>query len=108
MTDSPQNEITHLLNLPMITYAGTAWASNITQISWKKLESTQLIILKTITDSQWFVSNQTIRNSTKISTIRQQINIETLKLKSTISHSEYSHIHLKHIQKNCTQTIIHK
>jgi len=78
--------------MPILTYAGPAWASNISQNSWKKLESTQIRILRTITDSQWFVRNTTIRNSAEIPSIRHHIQIETSKLKSTISNSKFLHI----------------
>jgi len=77
---------------PMLTYAGPAWASNISQSSWKKLESTQSTILRTITDSEWFVRNSTIRNFAEIPTIRHHIQTEISKLKSTISNSKHSHI----------------
>ena len=77
---------------PILTYAGPAWASNISENSWKKLESTQSGILRTITDSQWFVRNSTIRNSAEIPSIRKYIQTETSKLKSTITSSKFSHI----------------
>jgi len=77
---------------PVITYASPAWASNISKSSWSKLESIQARTLRTISNQPWFVRNQTIRNSAKIQTIKEEITKSIEKYKTNIISSHFKHI----------------
>jgi hypothetical protein len=72
---------------PIITYASPIWASNISESNRNKLEVLQNTTLRTISGLPWFVSNQTIRNSTRVIPLPEQISIETNNLKASVINS---------------------
>jgi len=77
---------------PIITYACPAWASNISKTSWTTIEAFQSTTLRQITNLPFFVSNLTIRKTTNITSLYDLSQSLTLKLKTTISTSNFSHI----------------
>lgn len=77
---------------PIITYAGPSWVPNISNNSWRKIESLQSKIIRSITDNPWYVSNLTIRNSTDIPSIREFIKKDSINTSNKILSSNFSHI----------------
>ncbi|CAI6364321.1 unnamed protein product [Macrosiphum euphorbiae] len=59
--------------IPNLTYAGPAWGALISNRDWRRLEAVQNISLRTITASPWFIRNTTIRNSSNIDSLQNQI-----------------------------------
>lgn len=79
---------------PIITYAGPAWGSLIAPSYWSRLESTQNICLRTITAAQPYVSNLNIRQSSKLTTIRDQVKYDTQKTFYNTEKATFPHIRL--------------
>ena len=77
---------------PIILYAAPSWTANISKSSWKKLETFQSKTLRTITGSDWYVSNHTIRSSLNILSIKDSVNLETKRTFHRIKNSNYEHI----------------
>jgi len=77
---------------PILTYASPAWASNISNSNWSRIEAVQNKTLRQITDLPFFVSNHSIRKSTNIPSIREFINATSTKLQLSISSSHFPHI----------------
>jgi len=77
---------------PILTYACSAWSSNLSPTSWASVEAVQAIILRRLTDLPYFVSNYSIRKSLNIPSIKEFSDSSTLKLKSNISSSHHPHI----------------
>lgn len=84
--------ILHLYVRPILTYGGQSWGSIISKSNWSSLEAVQNIALRTITASPKYVSNRTLRFTTKSPSLEHFIhtNTKTLFYKST--YSKYAHI----------------
>lgn len=91
---------------PILTYASPAWISNISTKSRNKLEATQSIALRKITGLPWYVSNQTIRQSTNIPSISQHMSSASTILAQSISTSTFKHISDISKRKNSSRTVL--
>lgn len=78
--------------LPIVTYASPAWFSNLSISNIKKLETLQSKTLRMITKLPQFVNNQTVINSTKISSIYDRNQLLTENFKKKIQNSSINHI----------------
>jgi len=77
---------------PIITYAGPAWTANLPRTSWSKLEAFKSTTLRLITGLDWYVSNDTIRSSLKIPTLKDSIKLNKFYLAQKIQNSSFNHI----------------
>lgn len=69
---------------PIITYASSAWSSNLSNHSWLKIESAQSTTLRSFQDDYWFISNHSIRHNTALPTVKEDIEKAIKKLKNQI------------------------
>jgi len=76
---------------PILTYAAPAWYSNASKSNKKKIETVRSSTLRRITDLRWFVSNHTIKNSSRIQTVQEFIASTIEKLKINIAASNHPH-----------------
>ena len=77
---------------PILTYASPAWASNISSTNRNKIEAVQSNSLRRITNLPPYVSNHSIRISTKIPSVSDFIKASSIQLQNTITSSPFSHI----------------
>jgi len=77
---------------PILTYAGPAWTANISNRNWAKLEAVQSTTLRQITGMDWYVSNDTIRNSLKILPLKEYLSKNKEYLTQRIKNSSFKHI----------------
>jgi len=55
--------------IPILTYAGAAWAPLVSKNQWKRIEAVQTIGLRTITRNPTYVRNDILRRSAGLKTI---------------------------------------
>lgn len=75
-----------------ITYAGPAWGAHLSATNWKKLEAIQNIAIRTISNSPWFVRNETIQKSLNIPTLREAIRVAAKRMFEKTERSTYPHL----------------
>lgn len=75
-----------------ITYAGPAWAAQISNSNWEKIEAIQNISLRTITGLPWYVRNTTLKTSLSIPSIKDDIKTATIRLFHKLKQSRHEHL----------------
>lgn len=76
----------------IISYAGPAWGSLISKTNWQKLESIQNIGHRVITGVPQYVSNHTLRQSLRTSTIEEFVKKNTKIMFHKNSISNFNHL----------------
>jgi len=78
--------------IPILTYAGAAWALLISNHQWKRIEAIQTIGLRTITGNPTFVRNDILRGSAGLKPIKETITNQVSTMFHKNSYSKYPHI----------------
>ncbi|XP_016664374.2 uncharacterized protein LOC100161354 isoform X2 [Acyrthosiphon pisum] len=78
--------------IPILTYAGAAWAPLVPTHQWKRIEAVQTTGLRTITGNPTFVRNDILRSSAGLKTIRETITSQASAMFHKNSYSKYPHI----------------
>lgn len=78
--------------LPILSYAGAAWAPYATKTQWKQIEAVQTIGLRTITGLPKFVRNKILLHSTNSRNIEETIKRQSTAMFYKNSKSPYPHI----------------
>jgi len=93
--DSNQGQAQHLQNVHQTNYylrRPSMGGPIISNANWRRLETVQNILLRTITGSPWFVRNTVISNLTQIPPIQSAIILNSKNMFFKLEHSRYIHL----------------
>jgi len=77
---------------PVLSYTVVVWTANLSKVSWNTLGKVQSTTLRSLSRVQPFANNQAIRNSTKITTIKNHIQSDTEKITNKFKHSPHEYL----------------
>jgi len=77
---------------PILRYASVAWAPQLSQSNWQKLEALQNIAFRTITGAYYLTTNEVIRQSADVLSISETIQSAIAVFLHRASVSRFSHI----------------
>lgn len=78
--------------IPILTYAGEAWAPFISTSTWRKIEAVQTIDIRVILGQPSIVKNSVLLHTTGFVTVKHLIKKNALATFHRISTSQYNHI----------------